>query len=560
MKITHIEIQNFRAFYGNFKISLDHTGKNLLLYGENGSGKSSLFYALKLFLQSANTEIDFSKHRNIFVTDEIDGFVKLTVGGNTYEWSANKLPNEQIILEANKTKGFLDYRDLLKTYFLHNPHKDINLFDLLVENLLADYIEPSSGRTIGDIWRSISEKSNAKKSTNVYKKELFTEKALMNDVLNSALTELQSKINELLDFFNYKISCFFHKINVTNKTIILSVKFFDKILNENHHNFLNEARLSAIALCIYFASILRQPTSQLSILALDDVLIGLDMSNRLPVIDILDRYFSNHQIFFITHDKLWFEMMKMRTSVSKWKYAEFYCNPNNGIELPVYVDNKEYLERAKEHWKANDYKAAAIYARTAFEVVLKEFCEAKDLKVKFRKDIKELESNDFWSEIKSLKKNDLLRYGKKKLDERDNFPFLNVSLIDEIELYRSLVLNPLSHSRIINIEKDEVNKAISAIEKLKYEIDNELGKNKNEEITAFHGIIIKPFFSDNPPPRFHVVYSKYKAFFDINGLEMIDGNLPDRAKDLVIEWATSHQTELLEMWTTQKFKKLPPLD
>lgn len=57
MRIKKIEIQNFRAFYGNFEIDLG--GKNLLLYGENGSGKSSLFYALKLFLESANAKTEF---------------------------------------------------------------------------------------------------------------------------------------------------------------------------------------------------------------------------------------------------------------------------------------------------------------------------------------------------------------------------------------------------------------------------------------------------------------------------------------------------------------------
>lgn len=34
MRIKKIEIQNFRAIYGNFEIELG--GKNLLLYGENG--------------------------------------------------------------------------------------------------------------------------------------------------------------------------------------------------------------------------------------------------------------------------------------------------------------------------------------------------------------------------------------------------------------------------------------------------------------------------------------------------------------------------------------------
>ena len=46
----------------------------------------------------------------------------------------------------------------------------------------------------------------------------------------------------------------------------------------------------------------------------------------------------------------------------------------------------------------------------------------------------------------------------------------------------------------------------------------------------------------------------------MNTLEMIEGDLPSRAKKLTIEWATRYQTELLEMWRTQQFHKLPPLE
>ena len=53
MKITDIEIKNFRAFPKTHHINLHNAGKNLLVYGENGSGKSSLYLALKYFLESA---------------------------------------------------------------------------------------------------------------------------------------------------------------------------------------------------------------------------------------------------------------------------------------------------------------------------------------------------------------------------------------------------------------------------------------------------------------------------------------------------------------------------
>ena len=47
---------------------------------------------------------------------------------------------------------------------------------------------------------------------------------------------------------------------------------------------------------------------------------------------------------------------------------------------------------------------------------------------------------------------------------------------------------------------------------------------------------------------------------DIRTGELIDGNLSTRAADMVREWIGMHRSELLEMWETQEFKKLDPLD
>lgn len=79
------------------------------------------------------------------------------------------------------------------------------------------------------------------------------------------------------------------------------------------------------------------------------------------------------------------------------------------------------------------------------------------------------------------------------------------------------------------------------------------------EITRFYGIVIKVFFGDHPPPHFHAVYGECIGLFDINTLELIEGDLPNRAKKLVIEWAMMNQNKLKEMWNEQKFHTLPPL-
>lgn len=56
MKITKISVQSFRAFDEPFELDLDG-GRNLLLHGENGSGKSSIYVALKRFFEERGDDI-----------------------------------------------------------------------------------------------------------------------------------------------------------------------------------------------------------------------------------------------------------------------------------------------------------------------------------------------------------------------------------------------------------------------------------------------------------------------------------------------------------------------
>lgn len=79
-------------------------------------------------------------------------------------------------------------------------------------------------------------------------------------------------------------------------------------------------------------------------------------------------------------------------------------------------------------------------------------------------------------------------------------------------------------------------------------------------ISRFYGIIIKMFFLDHNPPHFHAIYNEYNALININTLEIIEGDLPKKAEALVLEWAKNYQKDLIEIWNSQEFKKLPPLE
>ena len=465
MRITEIEIKNFRAFYGTYRIDLRKSGKNLLVYGENGSGKSSLYFALRLFLESGDNLFHrFENNQNIFITDA--GYVKLCIRASqrsklyTYEWSETvRETDDELIIDASRAKGFLDYKDLLNTHYVHHENNTVNVFSLLVETLLANTVI-TEGRSLAEDWTDIEPPFQPQ----ITASEIATLEGRIenfNIELANKLAELQPKASGMLGKFGYNVTLNFHfpgiKYNSENGTldnqeILLTVEFFDRDIPE-HHRFLNEARLSAIAIAIYFSSILMQPESDLKILALDDVLIGLDMSNRLPVLDILEEYFPEHQIFLTTYDKAWYEIAKQRTSDAEWEYAEFYTSEPNEHEIPIHVQDKPYLEKAKEYFTANDYKACVIYLRTAFEAAIKKFCEKKNLKVKYRENPKDLTSDDFWGPVKKGKPS-------------DGTPFLGQELIDKIELYRSIILNPLSHARIVPVVKKEVSEAIEAVETL----------------------------------------------------------------------------------------------
>ena len=83
------------------------------------------------------------------------------------------------------------------------------------------------------------------------------------------------------------------------------------------------------------------------------------------------------------------------------------------------------------------------------------------------------------------------------------------------------------------------------------------------ELARFYGIVVHVYYGDHLPAHFHVHYSGHSAKVDIETLALIEGDLPARAKGLVIEWATLHRDELREAFakaaSLQKPESIDPL-
>lgn len=61
------------------------------------------------------------------------------------------------------------------------------------------------------------------------------------------------------------------------------------------------------------------------------------------------------------------------------------------------------------------------------------------------------------------------------------------------------------------------------------------------------------------PPHIHILYGEYNAVIDLQTLTLMEGDLPGKGLAMAMEWTTLHRDELLEMWSSQNFRHLPPL-
>lgn len=79
-------------------------------------------------------------------------------------------------------------------------------------------------------------------------------------------------------------------------------------------------------------------------------------------------------------------------------------------------------------------------------------------------------------------------------------------------------------------------------------------------IARFYGIVVKMYFREHGVPHFHAIYGEYVGVFDVAALTMIEGDLPLRAKRLVLAWARRYRKELTGMWKRQDYVQLPGLE
>ena len=81
-------------------------------------------------------------------------------------------------------------------------------------------------------------------------------------------------------------------------------------------------------------------------------------------------------------------------------------------------------------------------------------------------------------------------------------------------------------------------------------------------ICHFYGITIVMYlkYKEHNPPHIHAITQDFDAPFLIATGELMEGYFSPEAKALVAEFIRKYQKELEEMWETEKYIKLPPID
>lgn len=318
MKLKELHINNFKFFPKQDPKSplLKIDEKNLLIYGENGSGKSTIYWALYTLLESSfkNDDIKVSKYFtrsndhsliNIYAPTNDNAHIKAVLigpaGTKDYLVSGD-LPTIQAIRansavrESSMASDFINYRALFKLH--HAKHTNDNDLFSWFEDEILPYIRNKKTQTFGDLISVLrkgpkqvqnlagdtvfANTTMLTAATDAEKKDYRYYKSWDNKIkgwtreLSGFLKKINTRANEILeqDFkqeFTIKLQLVEPRYNVLNTPIdpdneAANLRWLDpqikitvpKYQKKNNavkrpHSFLNEAKWTAIGLSIRLA-------------------------------------------------------------------------------------------------------------------------------------------------------------------------------------------------------------------------------------------------------------------------------------------------------------------
>jgi len=411
-RLQKIVIRNFKAFR---EFSLDLEGRHLLVYGPNGSGKSSLYWALYTFLQSANKSkeevekyFDPSNPQNLLNIHEEPsvkpGKIALTLrdfsthDDKVYSISQAKhgTRRKPIIIKGDLASDFITYRFFFGFSHFRNSEK----FDLwpLFEKEILPFCVLVGGQSPLELWQRIKSGDPNPRGTrgsggaNAYdgfRRDTKAFAAILPGIVDSISREAQQFYdNHFSQHDQGKVTL---KLGVTTiptasgnnqnefkftaPVIEFGIQIDGKTINRPQ-TFLNEAKLTQLALSVRFAaSLVNLHDSDLKLLVLDDLLVSLDMSNRMKVVEILlSDTFVNYQKIILSHEIGFFREFrrKLGSSHPEWCFVRLDGNASGIIQAKA---EKTDLQKAEEYLHGYNLDEAALCLRKAAEETVRRYLD-----------------------------------------------------------------------------------------------------------------------------------------------------------------------------------------
>lgn len=318
-RIDTLHIHNFKFFQAQEPIKLD--GKHMLLYGENGSGKSSVYWSLYTLFEASLKQSDgqiqkyFSKtlfdgddclvnihaQETVPGSDDFNSFIELTTDDPlpaTYRISVNDvgIRGNGNAKQINYASDYINYRQILQfSGFQHS--EPIDLFKVFrwsifyyVRFLNVEFVR--EGNSIGltspaDMWTEIERGPDEYD----FEKPEYTDEEFEEYIQSPAFekyiesfTKAQDELQKLIDYINANAEDYLKMLGYDDFKFVLTLKrsiftFTQKPADfkvnpftisltiteyqgqpkavKKAHSFLNEAKFSAMAISIRFA-ILKQ--------------------------------------------------------------------------------------------------------------------------------------------------------------------------------------------------------------------------------------------------------------------------------------------------------------
>mgnify|MGYP005930767459 CR=1 FL=1 len=487
--INKIHITGFKAFPNDFELQLE--GKHLLMYGENGSGKSSIYYALHCMFQSplksdagkkyfnANNDNGTLNEQHLKNLNNLDADSQVWIdfdGRHPFIYMLDKngyhmtLTNGQHPLPASINGCFVNHQFLFHFFNFRNSQK-INLFPVFIKDILSFCKDDASGFHIGEMYdmltSSIIKKGRKVDTTYLNNIEAFNESVKIvveninlyasdlykNYFMDEGENELQIRLryDSNLDkpendpneyWLKYDRIIERVKENGEVKEHLSSYKKLStpfigleisEVLNDGTlrpipkpQSYFNEAKLTAIALSVRFALLNLDKEADGRFLALDDMLISFDMSNRAKVVKFLLEISDRYKIYLFTHDRMFFEYFKHKTKRynNQWIYKEIYMDDSH---QPYMRNSDSYIEEAEHYIKQHKYEIAGNFLRKAAEAFCKSFLPPKK---QLSADYSRLDLNGMIVNSKDF----AIASG-----------MTNIQFFDELDEHRKFILNPSSH-------------------------------------------------------------------------------------------------------------------